>query len=135
MLNAMNILKQRFLPLIFLLILISLVAQAQTVKKLDPQNFDKKLREFKDPVLVDVRTTGEYAQGHLPNALLIDIFSNDFKSRVGKLDKSKPVFVYCKAGSRSSSAVEVLSGMGFKDIYDLSGGIIAWRQANKPIEK
>ncbi len=131
----MNILKQRFLPLIFLLILISLVAQAQTVKKLDPQNFDKKLREFKDPVLVDVRTTGEYAQGHLPNALLIDIFSNDFKSRVGKLDKSKPVFVYCKAGSRSSSAVEVLSGMGFKDIYDLSGGIIAWRQANKPIEK
>lgn len=131
----MNMLKQRILPLIFLMTLVSLFAEAQDVKRLDPQNFDLKLKESKDPILVDVRTAGEYEQGHLANALLIDIYSNDFKSRLSKLDKSKPVFVYCKAGSRSGSAVDVLLEMGFKEIYDLSGGIIAWRQANKPIEK
>lgn len=131
----MNMLKQRILPLIFLMTLVSLFAEAQGVKRLDPQNFDLKLKESKDPILVDVRTAGEYEQGHLTNALLIDIYSKDFKNRLGKLDKSKPVFVYCKAGSRSGSAVDVLSEMGFKEIYDLSGGITAWRQANKPIEK
>lgn len=131
----MNMLKQRILPLIFLMTLVSLFAEAQDVKRLDPQNFDLKLKQSKDPILVDVRTAGEYEQGHLANALLIDIYSNDFKSRLSKLDKSKPVFVYCKAGSRSGSAVDVLLEMGFKEIYDLSGGIIAWRQANKPIEK
>ena len=131
----MNMLKQRLLLLIVLMIAVNFSAQAQTVKRLDPQNFDKKLKDSKNPVLVDVRTPGEYAQGHLATAVLIDIYSDDFKSRVSKLDKSKPVFVYCKAGSRSSSAANELSEMGFKEIYDLSGGIIAWQQANKPTEK
>jgi rhodanese-related sulfurtransferase len=131
----MNILKQRLLPLIVLLTLGSFFAQAQAVKQLDPQNFEKKLKDSKEPILIDVRTQGEYAQGHLANALLIDIYSSDFKSRLAKLDKSKPVFVYCKAGSRSSSAADVLSDMGFKEIYDLNGGINAWQRANKPIEK
>jgi rhodanese-related sulfurtransferase len=58
--------------------------QAQTVNKLDPQNFEKQLKESKDPILVDVRTPGEYAQGHLANAVLIDIYSADFRSRVVK---------------------------------------------------
>ena len=131
----MNMLKQRLLLLIVLMIAVTFFAQAQTVKRFDPQNFDKKLKESKEPILIDVRTAGEYGQGHLANSLSIDIYSSDFKSRVGKLDKSKPVFVYCKAGSRSSSAANELSAMGFKEIYDLSGGIIAWQQANKPTEK
>lgn len=118
-----------------LMIAVAFFAQAQTVKRLDPQNFDSKLKESKEPILIDVRTPGEYGQGHLANALSIDIYSNDFKSRVGKLDKSKPVFVYCKAGSRSGSAVDMMSEMGFKEIYDLRGGIMAWQQAKKPIEK
>jgi rhodanese-related sulfurtransferase len=121
--------------LILVLTMFSLFAQAQNIKKLDPQSFEKKLKESREPILVDVRTSGEYAQGHLANAVLIDIYSDDFKSRVAKLDKTKPVFVYCKAGSRSSSAVGVFAEMGFKEIYDLSGGISAWQRANKPIEK
>jgi len=131
----LNMLKQRLLPLVVLLTVAGFFAQAQTVNKLDPQNFDKKLKEVKEPVLIDVRTPGEFAQGHLANALSMDIYSNDFKSRAAKLDKSKPVFVYCKAGSRSSSAADVFSDLGFKEIYDLNGGIISWQKANKPIEK
>jgi rhodanese-related sulfurtransferase len=127
--------KQGPIMLILLLTMMSLSAQAQQMKKLDPQNFDKKLKEKSGSILIDVRTPAEYAQGHLANAKLIDVRSSDFKSQVNKLDKSKPVFVYCKAGSRSSSAADILSDLGFKEIYDLSGGIMAWQQANKPIEK
>jgi rhodanese-related sulfurtransferase len=126
--------KKTIFSLFLLITITSLFVEAQTIKKLDPQNFEKQLKESKDPILVDVRTPGEFAQGHLANAVLIDIYSDDFKSRVGKLDKSKPVFVYCKAGSRSGSAVEVFTEMGFKEIYDLSGGITAWQRASKPIE-
>jgi thioredoxin 1 len=121
--------------ILVLLLMASILVEAQTVRKLDPQNFNKKLSESKAPILVDVRTPGEFAQGHLANAILIDIKSDDFKSRVAKLDKTKPVFVYCKAGSRSSSAVEVFTDLGFKEIYDLSGGINAWQSANMPIER
>ncbi|MEQ1585333.1 MAG: rhodanese-like domain-containing protein [Cyclobacteriaceae bacterium] len=131
----MKNLKKGMLLLIFTLTMFSLFAQAQNIKELDPQNFEKKLKESKEPILVDVRTPGEYAQGHLANAVLIDIYSDDFKSRVSKLDKSKPVFVYCKAGSRSSSAVSVFEDLEFKEIYDLSGGISAWQRVNKPIVK
>jgi len=127
--------KKTIFSLFLLITITSLFVEAQTIKKLDPQNFEKQLKESKDPILVDVRTPGEYAQGHLANAVLIDIYSDDFKTRVGKLDKSKPVFVYCKAGSRSGSAVGVFTEMGFKEIYDLSGGITAWQRASKPIEK
>ena len=127
--------KQRLSLLIFLMSMVSLLAQAQKAQQLDPQNFDKKLKESREPILIDVRTPGEYGQGHLANAALIDIRADDFKSRVAKLDKSKPVFVYCKAGSRSSSAVSIMKDLGFKEIYELNGGITAWQQANKPIEK
>ncbi len=127
--------NKQILLLIILLSTWSFFTQAQTIRKLDPQNFEKKLKESKEPILVDVRTSGEYAQGHLANAVLIDIYSDDFKSRVAKLDKSKPVFVYCKAGSRSRSAADVFQDLGFREIYDLSGGINAWQSANKPIER
>jgi rhodanese-related sulfurtransferase len=110
------------------------VTQAQ-VKKLDPQSFEKKWQELNNPVIVDVRTQSEYNQGHLRNAILIDYNSSDFKSRLGKLDKTKAVFVYCAAGSRSHAAVNVLAGMGFNEIYDLQGGLSAWQRANKPITK
>lgn len=113
----------------------SFLSQAQSVKKLDPQGFEKKFKEVKDPILIDVRTQEEYAQGHLANAKVIDVTSNDFETRVSKLDKSKPVFVYCKAGSRSNKAASILSGLGFKEIYDLSGGITAWREEKMPVIK
>ncbi|MDZ7648537.1 MAG: rhodanese-like domain-containing protein [Cytophagales bacterium] len=81
--------KKTLFSLFLLITITSLFAEAQTIKKIDPQNFEKKLTESKGPILVDVRTAGEYAQGHLANAVLIDIYSNDFKNRVAKLDKIK----------------------------------------------
>ncbi len=131
----MMLYKQRLIALILVMTSVNFFAQAQTVKKLDPQSFEKKWLELNSPVIVDVRTQSEYNQGHLRNAILIDYNSRDFKSRLSKLDKTKAVFVYCAAGSRSHAAVNVLAGMGFNEIYDLQGGLSAWQQAKKPITK
>ena len=80
----------------------------------------------KNVQLVDVRTPGEYAQGHIQNAANINVNSGDFSSLVSKLDKNKPVAVYCRSGVRSQTASSILKELGFKKIYDLRGGFNAW---------
>ncbi len=76
--------------------------------------------------LIDVRTPGEFAEGHLENAVNINVNSNDFAAQVEKLDKEQPVYIYCKSGGRSGNAGKQLEAMGFKTIYDLKGGILSW---------
>lgn len=76
--------------------------------------------------LVDVRTPDEYGVSHLKDAQNICVTEANFKEKVQKLDKSKPVYVYCKKGGRSAKAAKILIEMGFKEVYDLQGGITAW---------
>ncbi len=85
--------------------------------------------------LLDVRTPGEYQSGHLSNALLAD-WNNDkeFELRAKALDKSKPVYTYCLSGARSSAATDWLRQNGFT-AYNLTGGISAWKRADKPVEQ
>ncbi len=104
--------------------------QAQS-GKLNAAEFESILSKDKTVQLVDVRTPEEYAAGHIEGARLIDFYDTDFAARIGKLDKSKPVMVYCAAGGRSASAAEQLNKMGFKKVYDLTGGMRAWRAAGK----
>jgi rhodanese-related sulfurtransferase len=77
-----------------------------------------------------VRTPKEYADQHLDNAVNIDWNGDNFVGQAQKLDKSKPVFVYCLAGSRSKSAANKLHELGFKEIYNLEGGILKWNAAD-----
>ncbi len=73
--------------------------------------------------LIDVRTPNEYAEGHIKNAINVDFFSSKkFTSYFEKLDKTIPLFIYCRSGSRSKSAAHKLAAMGFEKIYDLQGG-------------
>ncbi|MBX2973428.1 MAG: rhodanese-like domain-containing protein [Flavobacteriales bacterium] len=85
--------------------------------------------------LIDVRTPQEWGTGHIEGALHIDWFDDDFKDRVAKLDKARPVRLYCAAGGRSEEARELLRGMGFTDVLDLDGGISAWKKAGAPVVK
>jgi rhodanese-related sulfurtransferase len=85
--------------------------------------------------LVDVRTPQEWGTGHIADALHIDWFDDDFREHVAKLDKDRPVRVYCAAGGRSEDARELLREMGFKDVKDLDGGISAWKKAGAPVVK
>ena len=100
---------------------------------LDVAQFEAKLNAKQDAQVVDVRTPEEYNEGHLANAQNINVDGADFSTQVAKLDKSKPVFVYCLAGGRSAGAAEKLKKQGFTEVYDLKGGIRAWKAAAKPL--
>ena len=92
---------------------------------------------LKDPSaqLVDVRTKDEFAVSHLQDAQNICVTDNDFKQKVAYLDRSKPVYVYCKKGGRSAQASKILKQMGFTKIFDLQGGITNWEQQQLSTQK
>lgn len=102
---------------------------------LSAADFSKKIAELPNAPLLDVRTPDEYSKGHLPKAQNIDWNGADFSTQTAKLDKSKPVLLYCLSGGRSASAVSKMKADGFTEIYELSGGIMKWRAAKLPEEK
>ena len=94
--------------------------------------FATKINELPTAPIIDVRTPDEFSKGHLINALNFDWNGSEFEKQIAPLDKSKPVFVYCLSGGRSSAAAQQMRSEGFKEVYELSGGIMKWRGANLP---
>ncbi len=95
----------------------------------------RKLAEQVGGSYLDVRTPGEVARGYLPNASVIDFHDPKFRQKVELLPKDKPIFVYCASGNRSGAAAQMMVQMGFKQVYDLQGGIGTWASAGYPIER
>ncbi len=81
-----------------------------------------------DVQLIDVRTEGEFNDGSIQKAQNICVTTNGFKEKVKNLDKERPVYLYCKSGKRSANAAEILKEMGFKEIYDMTGGYDEWSE-------
>lgn len=103
---------------------------------LEVSSFTAKLHEKKDnAVILDVRTPQEYQTGRIENAQNIDYNAPDFKEKINALDKNKPYFVYCLAGGRSTAAVSYMRENGFKEVYNLAGGVRAWRGQGLPLVK
>ena len=75
--------------------------------------------------IVDVRTPAEFASGHIPNAVNVDVNGINFDKQISALDKKRPVAVYCRSGARSKHAARKLSRMGFK-VYELDRGVMNW---------
>jgi len=103
-----------------------------TNTNLSATEFAEKIYKNHEAPIVDVRTPEEFSKGHLQNALNYNWNGNDFQNQISTLDKSKPVFVYCLSGGRSSSAADKMRSDGFIEVYELSGGIMKWRAANLP---
>jgi len=85
--------------------------------------------------LIDIRTPQEFAEGHIENAKNINYYDVDFFKEMNKLDKSKPIYIYCRSGGRSGKAASRMRTQGFKKIYDLQGGIINWNKNNLKVVK
>ncbi|MBP6456373.1 MAG: thioredoxin fold domain-containing protein [Chitinophagaceae bacterium] len=109
-------------------------AQKRTTKTLDVNEYETSLTATKNMQLIDVRTPEEYSSGHLTDAQNVNYYDTDFRDQLNLLDKSKPTFIYCKSGSRSASAMETMEELGFKEIYNLKGGIMAWQASSKALE-
>jgi rhodanese-related sulfurtransferase len=127
--------------LIFLLSFFAFHAEieAQTIQKdsiqvLSLAEFEKMSSKRKSKIL-DVRTPEEVAEGHLANATTINFLSPDFTSQVASLNKKGTYLLYCRSGNRTRKAADTMQKMGFKHVYMLEGGIIAWKEAGKEVVK
>lgn len=88
-----------------------------------------------NPLVLDVRTPGEFASGHLENAVLVPV--QEFQKRIGELapHRNDPVFVYCRTGNRSTVAAKLLVDDGFTNVVNLRNGIVEWRRAGLPVAR
>ena len=102
---------------------------------LSPEAFENMLHNKTNVTLIDVRTPQEYGAGFVAGARNIDIYDPGFEAQIAKLDKNRPVMVYCAKGGRSASAAEQLKRAGFPEVYDLAGGMEAWKAAGKPVNR
>jgi rhodanese-related sulfurtransferase len=107
--------------------------QSEAIELITPAEM-KEISEIEGIQLVDVRTPAEYKEGHLPNALNIDFFDPNFEVNIQKLDKTKPVIVYCQRGSRSAKCASQLIANGFVKIYDLDRGFSKWKSSGFEVE-
>ncbi len=90
--------------------------------------------ETEKPILLDVRTPGEFATGTIKGSKNIDFNSKSFEKDLAKLDKSKTYLLYCRSGNRSGQALPVFKKLRFAKLYHLDGGIKAWKAAGNPVE-
>ncbi len=103
-----------------------------TVPKLTAIELNEKLKFGKHPLVIDVRQPDEFRQAHIVGAKLIPL--NEFRKHVKELPKGREIVCVCASGTRSASAAKLLAKEGFT-VFDLQGGMLAWRRAKLPVQK
>ena len=91
-------------------------------------NVEEFKTKMSDPgiVLIDVRTPEETAQGMIEGAMQLDFRNPNFETEIDKLDKNKTYLIYCRSGNRSGKTCAMMAQKGFKEMYNLAGGYLAW---------
>ncbi len=111
--------------LILIVAVLLMLTPASSATKLTGKDFIEKYNSTQSPVLLDVRTPEEFNAGHIQSAINIDFQNQSFLSDIKNLDNSKTYFVYCRSGNRSGKAISIMKENGFKNIYELQGGILS----------
>lgn len=83
-------------------------------------------------VVLDVRTLDEWNGGHLKNAVHANVNDASFNQKIASIDKKTTVVVYCAVGGRSARASDMMMQQGWKNVYNMTGGISAWSAARLP---
>lgn len=109
--------------------------RSQQITQLAPKLFLENLKKDTTSVLLDVRTSEEFSEGHIEGALNYDVNGEGFENQIAKLDTSKAVYVYCRSGKRSMNAGEILVKKGHKKVYNMTGGIVKWGDEGLPVVK
>lgn len=127
--------RSRFaaIVVVFLMLCSACNSQNPAVKVLNADEFEKGINGS-NIQLVDVRTPEEYQEKHIANSKNININDVNFEAQMSQLDKSKPTYIYCLSGGRSAKASDWAANNGFKEVYNLDGGITAWLGSKKPVE-
>jgi phage shock protein E len=123
---------KKVIALLASVLLLAGCSSSSSAVDLSVTEFSSKVAEA-GIITLDVRTPGEFNEGHIEGAKLIDLQSGNFESEIATLDKSKTYAVYCRSGNRSGQAVKVMSDAGFTNLYNLNGGVIDWANAGLPL--
>jgi rhodanese-related sulfurtransferase len=91
------------------------------------------LKSHPNALVLDVRTEGEWNGGHMAGAAWMDFLEDDFESQFSKIEKDRPVLIYCAAGGRSASAMKAMARAGFTTLFNVKGGFNAWEDADRPV--
>jgi len=100
-------------------------------ENIDVISLKQKLEEETECTLLDVRTEIEKEEGDIDGSILINVMNPDFYTDIDDLDKEKPCYVFCRSGNRSLTACQILTENGFKEVYNVEGGILAWKRENR----
>lgn len=117
-----------------LLMLVTMSAQVWGAEKnISARDAKVLLDRNKKVYLLDVRTPQEYSQGKLAGSVLIPI--GEFERRIGEVPKNRTIVVYCAVGSRSKPVAGFLSRQGYRDVYNMTDGIVGWYRNGFPIQR
>ena len=86
-------------------------------------------------VIMDVRTPEEYREGYIENSVNINYLGKTFRNEVLKLDRTKIYLLYCRSGRRSKEVQDIMKGLGFKEVYNMPGGILQWQAEGLKVKK
>lgn len=118
--------------LLFVLGFVSCSQQTET-GQLTPAVFAEKMKTT-GVVVLDVRTIDEFNSGHIEGAKQLDYYETDsFNASIDALDKDVTYLLYCRSGGRSGTTYDMMVQKGFKNVYNLEGGMLAWQKANMPV--
>jgi rhodanese-related sulfurtransferase len=123
--------KKKIAIIISSLLLVS-ACSSPSAADLNPQEFQAKTQEA-GVITLDVRTPGEFLEGHLVNAINIDVENPSFAEEIEKLDKRATYAVYCRSGRRSANAISTMKDAGFTSLFNLNAGTEEWSAAGLPL--
>ena len=110
----------------------------QIIENITPQEALTLIQNNQDNpdfIIIDVRTPEEFAEEYIENAVNTDFYSETFRDELNNLDKNKSYLIYCRSGGRSGNALNIMAELNFREVYNISGGIIAWKAAGLPTTK
>lgn len=117
-----------------LLMLVSLVSQVWGAEKnITSRDAKALLEKNRNIYLLDVRTPQEYSQGRVAGSVLIPI--GELQQRINEVPKNKTILVYCAVGARSKPAANFLAQQGYKDVYNMTDGLVGWYRNKFPIQR
>ena len=118
-----------------LFLTILLLPLSLPAEDITPEKAQTLLAMKNPPQVIDIRTPGEFAKGHIKGAQLINFFGKDFEKKLAELDPKKAYVTHCKSGGRSGKSLSIWKKLGFTKVYHLQSGFDGWKAAKLPIVK
>ena len=123
---------RKLVPVVLMICMVSSLALA-AAQDISSREAKALLEKNRNVFLLDVRTPQENSQARLPGSVLIPI--NEFERRIKEVPRNRTILVYCAVGARSKPAAEYLSRNGYKDVYNMTDGIVGWYRNGYPLQR